>query len=118
MERQARDAAELGQAIASAREAAGLTQGDVAASIEVDQPTFSRIERGERGVSAAELHLIAGAVGVITESLLLKPETCGTPILLRAGDADAAGLARTIKLIDGIALDHARMRSLVPPPAR
>lgn len=50
-----------------AREAAGLTQGQVAKMMKVHRPTLSEIEAGRRRVSADELIKLAEIYGVSVE---------------------------------------------------
>lgn len=47
-----------------AREAAGLTQGQVAKKLEMHRPTISEIEAGRRRVSADELAIFAELYGI------------------------------------------------------
>ncbi len=56
------NAAELGARIGLAREEAGLTQGSLAAQIDIDRTSLVRIESGQRKISATELALIASVV--------------------------------------------------------
>lgn len=54
---------ELAVRIRTAREAVGLTQGAVAAALEVSRPAVSQMEAGKRGVSGLELHRLAALFG-------------------------------------------------------
>ncbi len=56
------NAAELGARIGLAREETGLTQGSLAAQIDIDRTSLVRIESGERKISATELALIASVL--------------------------------------------------------
>ena len=47
-----------------AREASGLSQGQVAKKLEMHRPTISEIEAGRRKVSAQELELFSQVYGV------------------------------------------------------
>lgn len=51
------------------REAAGYSQTDVAARTGISQPTFSRIESGERPLKADELVQLADLFGVRTSAI-------------------------------------------------
>jgi len=53
----------LGQDIAAAREAAGLTQLALANAMGIDPQTISRWERGERRPSPSDCYRIAEATG-------------------------------------------------------
>lgn len=50
-----------------AREASGLSQGQVAKKLEVHRPTISEIEAGRRKVSAQELEKFSALYGVSVE---------------------------------------------------
>ncbi|HEY4024155.1 MAG TPA: XRE family transcriptional regulator [Pseudonocardiaceae bacterium] len=58
----ATDAETLGQRIAEARGRAGLTQADLAAAVSLDRSVLTKIELGNRRVSALELAQIADAL--------------------------------------------------------
>ena len=60
----------LSERIRQAREAAGLSQGQVAKKLEMHRPTISEIEAGRRKVSAQELELFSDLYGVTAEWLL------------------------------------------------
>jgi transcriptional regulator with XRE-family HTH domain len=55
-----------------AREAAGLTQGQVAKMLTVHRPTISEIEAGRRRVSADELIKLADIYGVSVDWITLE----------------------------------------------
>jgi|SRR5450759_337100 len=66
--------ATVGERIRSVREAAGvITQSDLARRVGMTPDKINKIEQGNRGVSAAELNLIAGALGVGPQALLREP---------------------------------------------
>jgi len=58
----------------TAREAAGLSQGQVAKLLDFHRPTISEIEAARRRVSAEELTLFASLYGVSTEWLTKAEE--------------------------------------------
>lgn len=60
----------LGQRVAKARCAAGLTQNELAQSIQLDRTAISRIESGDRRLEALELVAISRSTGVPAEWLL------------------------------------------------
>ena len=60
----------LSERLRQAREAAGLSQGQVAKKLELHRPTISEIEAGRRKVSAHELELFSDLYGVSAEWLL------------------------------------------------
>lgn len=69
-EEDARLAATIGPAIAERRRALGLTQLRFAEMISLGQEAVSRIERGERGVSAQRLQKICTALNCSVDELL------------------------------------------------
>ena len=65
----ARSKSELHLRLRSAREAAGLTQAQVAKKLHLHRPTLSEIEAGRRRVTADELRAMAEVYGVSLEWL-------------------------------------------------
>jgi transcriptional regulator with XRE-family HTH domain len=63
----------IGRRIFEARERAGLTQADLAATIGLARPALTKIEGGTRRVTAAELGRIADALGERIEWLVEDP---------------------------------------------
>jgi DNA-binding XRE family transcriptional regulator len=55
---------ELGRRVREAREAAGASQNDAAKAIEVSQPTYYRIENGDRPLKGDELIQLADLFGI------------------------------------------------------
>jgi len=55
--------AQLGSRITRARAAAGLTQADLAAKLEIDRTAITKIEAGTRAVSAQEIVALGAALG-------------------------------------------------------
>ncbi|BBA99661.1 hypothetical protein RVR_6378 [Actinacidiphila reveromycinica] len=64
---------EVGERIAEARLAAGLSQGDLASRVALDRTAVVRIEAGERRITALELYRLADALGVPLAHLLSRP---------------------------------------------
>jgi len=58
------DVVSLGRRVREAREAAGVSQDEARKAIGVSQPTYSRIEAGERPVKGDELVQLADRFGV------------------------------------------------------
>jgi len=54
----------VAERLRQAREAAGLSQGQVAKKLEMHRPTISEIEAGRRKVSAQELEQFSNVYGV------------------------------------------------------
>ena len=60
----AKDRVRIGERLRAAREAAGLTQGQIAKKLGIHRPSISEVEAGRRRVSAEELAQMANAYGV------------------------------------------------------
>jgi len=58
------DRTALGQRIRQVREASGVSQDEARKAIEVSQPTYSRIESGDRAIKGDELVMLADRFGV------------------------------------------------------
>lgn len=58
--------------IARLREERGLSQADVAESLDLDPSAISRLERGERGLAVTELAAIAGLLEMSVEQLVYE----------------------------------------------
>jgi transcriptional regulator with XRE-family HTH domain len=79
-----RTPAEVGAVAAELRRQAGLDQAAVAAHLGVDQSAVSRMERGERRLSAWELATLAELLEV-EPGLLMSREEPGEVLMRRAG---------------------------------
>lgn len=64
----------LGQRIRAARAAVGVTQETAADALDVSQPTYSRIEAGERPLTGPELITLADLFEIRVGALLAYPE--------------------------------------------
>jgi transcriptional regulator with XRE-family HTH domain len=60
----------LGKKIKELREQQGLLQRQLAASLEIDTPMYSKIERGDRRAKREQVMLLSGLLGVDDEVLL------------------------------------------------
>lgn len=67
------DHALLGQRIRELREAKTISQAAAAAALEVSQPTYSRIESGERPLAGDELVILADLFGIRAAALTGLP---------------------------------------------
>ncbi|MGK5533713.1 helix-turn-helix domain-containing protein [Streptomyces sp. URMC 129] len=65
--------AEVGERIAEARLAGGLSQGELAARVGLDRTALVRIEAGDRRITALELFRLAEALGVPPAHLVTRP---------------------------------------------
>jgi len=61
---EARFAADVGERIRAAREAAGLSQRDLAARMGTSQAAVARLEAGGVGATLTTLHRVAAALGL------------------------------------------------------
>lgn len=61
---------QLAQRLRAAREAAGMSQQDVADRLSIRRPAISEIENGKRAVIAQELAQMARLYGMSTDALL------------------------------------------------
>ncbi|GIE33949.1 hypothetical protein Ait01nite_069940 [Actinoplanes italicus] len=68
------DIGELGRRIREAREVAGVSQDAARRAIDVSQPTYSRIESGERVIRGDELVQLADCFGVRAAAITGLPE--------------------------------------------
>ena len=64
------DAVSVGRQLREAREAAGVSQDAARTAIAVSQPTYSRIEAGERPLKGDELIALADLFGVRAASIV------------------------------------------------
>ena len=67
--------AQISSRLRTAREAAGLSQGQVAKHMGLHRPTITEIEAGRRRVSADELTQLAEIYGVSTDWILSERES-------------------------------------------
>jgi transcriptional regulator with XRE-family HTH domain len=90
----------LSERLRQAREAAGLSQGQVAKKLEMHRPTISEIEAGRRKVSTKELEQFSDLYGVTAEWLLNR--------MTSDGDTDARILmaARELSKMNKTDLDR------------
>ncbi|GAA1908479.1 hypothetical protein GCM10009716_18020 [Streptomyces sodiiphilus] len=65
--------AEVGERIAEARHAAGMSQGDLAEQVGLDRTMVVRMESGRRRITALELFRLAEALDVPVAHLVSRP---------------------------------------------
>jgi transcriptional regulator with XRE-family HTH domain len=91
-----------------AREAAGLSQGQVARKLEMHRPTISEIEAGRRKVSGDELKIFSKLYGVSVEWLVTgttNNEVADAKVLMAARElskmnqADLDRLMTTLRML-------------------
>lgn len=93
---------QLGEEIARLRTANGLSQPELGEAIGLDQPAISRIENGQRGISARELLALARALEVTPEQLL---EEDALALSWRA-DADDAATREAVEIFNSVIADY------------
>jgi Zn-dependent peptidase ImmA (M78 family)/transcriptional regulator with XRE-family HTH domain len=98
---------EVGERIAEARLAAGLSQGDLALRVDLDRTAVVRVEAGERRITALELYRLADALGVPLAHLLSRPLE---PLVSRrtALEETSDSAARARYRLDARLEEHAR----------
>jgi transcriptional regulator with XRE-family HTH domain len=74
-----RNRKQLATRLRTAREAAGLSQGQIAKMMDLHRPTISEIEAGRRRVSAEELGRFAEIYGVTVSWLVSEQKTESQP---------------------------------------
>lgn len=85
---------EVGERLRSLREEAAERQVDLAAVLDLDQAAMSRIESGQRPLTARELALLGQHYGVPV-SAILEPEP--ESALLRDGEANPAEISEALR---------------------
>ena len=103
----------LGNKIRAYREAMGVTQAELASFLGMEQSHVSKIESGERTVSATVLEQLSALFGVSCEELM--DSVCRNPRLVcafRKNGLDSNDL-KTISAINRIALNADFMHSLL-----
>jgi transcriptional regulator with XRE-family HTH domain len=85
----------VGRTIAKQRKAAGYTQEQVSAHLDIGKEAFSRIERGINGVSVGKLFALAELFGCGIETFLIEakrplidPATSADRLLVSLSNAD------------------------------
>jgi transcriptional regulator with XRE-family HTH domain len=66
----------IGARVKSARKRLGISQAELARRVGIDQPSISRLEKGERQLSANQLARIAAALNTTVADLM--PSTSGS----------------------------------------
>ncbi|MFD4502605.1 helix-turn-helix domain-containing protein [Streptomyces sp. NPDC058457] len=99
--------AEVGERIAEARLAAGLSQGELASRVDLERTAVVRIESGDRRITALELFRLSEALGVPLAHLVSRPPA---PLVSRrsALDETADDASRARYRLDTRLEEHAR----------
>jgi transcriptional regulator with XRE-family HTH domain len=90
--------------IVELRAARGLKQKELAEALGLDPSSVSRIEKGERAVSVAELVQMADVLGVRVEELLAVPNQ-PSGVLLRAPAGASPALESSLDLFRDVIHD-------------
>jgi len=110
------DKGALGERLAQAREAAGMTQGGLGQAVGLDRTAITRLENGERKLSAVELVAIAKVLGRPLSDFVSTPVPA--VVSRRSDTALAHDTTRALDMeLDGFASDVRallEMRLLVP----
>lgn len=93
-----RTPAEVGAVVAELCRRAGLDQAAVAARLGIDQQAVSRIERGERRLSALELATLAELLRV--EPGLVMSRAAPAEVLLRAAGAERPAVREALAVFE------------------
>jgi transcriptional regulator with XRE-family HTH domain len=64
----------LGQLLQHYRQQRGLQQADVAASLGILQPAYSRIEKGDTSITVAQLRIVARRLGMKPGQIIFDAE--------------------------------------------
>jgi transcriptional regulator with XRE-family HTH domain len=109
-----REQPELGARIRELRETAGVEQSTLADAAGLRQPDISKIERGERSVSAVELFRIADCLDVRADDILVPVVELELQVAFRAGDTSDAGAREAVELVEQLARELDHLRALAP----
>jgi transcriptional regulator with XRE-family HTH domain len=96
--------------VAELRRRAGLDQAAVAVHLGIDQPAVSRIERGERRLSAWELTMLAELLRVEPGLIMTREEP--SAVLLRAAGADPASVGEALAAFEVVVREVLAARAL------
>lgn len=106
----------IGRRLASVRVAAGVRQEDAAATLGLSQPTYSRIEKGTRGLRADELITLADRLGVRAAAIANVDEPLGhAHFAARTNGTSAAMETMLNQLLAYLELDDYLTDRGVPP---
>ncbi len=101
---------EVGAVVMELRLRVGLDRAAVAAHLGIDQAAVSRIERGERRLSALELAALAELLRV--EPGLLMSREAPAEVLLRAGGAERPAVREALAAFEVVVREVLAARAL------
>jgi transcriptional regulator with XRE-family HTH domain len=105
-----RDPQAVGAEIARLRQKADVDQRELAAQLGIDASAVSRIEHGQRGVSAEELYRIAEFFGVEPSAILMTEER--DLVLLRNAAASDQEVKKGLEILDAAIEDFFSAQAL------
>jgi len=108
-------AADVGERLRLARESAGVTQADAAASIDIARTTLVAIEQGQRRVRMNELQLLARRYGT-TVNALLRQEAVHVdlaPRFRRLADNSEGTAEAAVQLMSDLATAEVELENLL-----
>jgi transcriptional regulator with XRE-family HTH domain len=102
---------EIGERCKDLREAARLTQAQIGEALGVDQPTVSKIERGDRSLAARDILALSEYLGVPSAQILTRDDA-SRYVLLRSGDAQHEKVDACLALFQECIDDYFGVRAL------
>ncbi len=87
------------------------SQADLADALGVDQPTVSRLLRGERGLAAAEVATLAEFFGVSVDAILRAEDDA---VIVFRGDPEDPDAGEALRLVDQALDNYLYFEALVP----
>lgn len=111
----------IGERIREARDRAGLTLADLAASIGKDKSVMSRIEHGQRNVKSDELAALADRLQVTVDELMgIVPDRDLLAVAFRIGQkSETGGQQQAVRMVqDVLEIEQAATRGELPPRPR
>ena len=103
----------VGENIRVLRENAGFTQSNLAQFMKVDQSLISKVEKGERNLSADMLEKISALFGVTVEQIESQPVAISKLSFAFRGSEFSLAEMEAISAINKIALNSEFMRVIL-----
>ena len=103
----------VGENIRVLRDNAGFTQSNLAQFMKVDQSLISKVEKGERNLSADMLEKLSALFGVTVEQIESQPVAISKLSFAFRGSEFSLAEMETISAINKIALNSEFMRVIL-----
>lgn len=103
----------IGENIRTLRDNAGFTQGNLAGFLGVDQSLISKVEKGERSLSADMIEKIASLFGVTVTQLESQDVAVSKLSFAFRGSDFSVAEMETVSAINKIALNSEFMRVII-----